>query len=220
MYSDLIEVNPNTTYTFAILETTDNYATWFGITEFNTNKEFTHRNTDSTTGAYKTSITTREDTKYISVCARNLMNATKIVLEEGNDLAKKIYTKIDNEYKELINISGIENDLIQEKIKLNDILNTMQPKSSSLKCRDLGNVNANETTTFALKTNWGFLFLYNEWGNGAIYAYDMKTAGGTIMTIYNIRENSMITVAGESGTRNVKFTLGQISCRAYDIYFQ
>ena len=144
-----------------------------------------------------------------------------IVEYDGDTIPSGFELVEDNTISDIeTNISDIETNISDIETNISDILNTMQPKSSSLKCRDLGNVNANETTTFALKTNWGFLFLYNEWGNGAIYAYDMKTAGGTIMTIYNIRENSMITVAGESGTRNVKFTSGQISCRAYDIYFQ
>lgn len=132
---------------------------------------------------------------------------------------KKIHTKHDNGYEEFVNISDIENNVSDIENNVSNILNTMQLKETALKCSSLGRIDANTTTTFSLEKNWGFLFLYNDWGNGGIYAYDMRTANGNIMHIYTIRENSMATVAGESGTRNVKFTTGQVSFYAYNIYF-
>lgn len=130
-----------------------------------------------------------------------------------DNVNKKIHTKNNNnEYEEFYNEEKIDKNI-------SDILNITQLKETALKCSSLGKIDANTTTTFSLAKNWGFLFLYNDWGNGGIYAYNMQTAGATKMAVYTIRENSMTTVAGESGTRNVKFTTGQVSFTAYNIYF-
>ena len=221
MYSDLIEVKPNTSYTFVIFHTTDNYETWYGIAEFNSSKEMTKRNTDLASGLNYTTITTQTDTKYISVCARNLVNATSFALQESDSIIpKKFYTKNNDEiYEELFNISGIENIITNMGRNISNISNTMQNKSSAFKYSKLGTVTPNTTTTFNVSNDWGFIFLYNDWGNFSVYAYNMQYSGATIMIIYTIKSSNMISVAGASGTRNIKFTAGQIQCTAYNISY-
>lgn len=126
-----------------------------------------------------------------------------------DDSHKKLYTKNDNGvYKEFYNEDSIKNDI-----------NNMQPKNTAFKCSPLREVEPNTTTTFEIYSNWGFIFLYNEWGNFGLYVYNWQSAGTRQMTIHTIKGSDMITVSGEANTRNIKFTAGQIRCIAYNIYF-
>ena len=86
MHSDFIEVKPNTTYAFSIIETGDNYPNWFGIGEYVSDNEssFIQRDTSTNISQNYITFTTNERTNYVRVSARNLANSTKVQLEEGN----------------------------------------------------------------------------------------------------------------------------------------
>jgi hypothetical protein len=90
-YTEYIKVNPNTTYTFSILETSDSYEYWISVAEYTSSKTFIQR--PSITGSSDFTFTTTSSTGYIIMSARNLKNATQVALEEGNCLTRKIYTK-------------------------------------------------------------------------------------------------------------------------------
>lgn len=85
MYSEFIKVNPNTTYTFKIFETSSSYNNWIGIGEYTANNlsSFIQRITMTTATQNYYTFTTSATTQYIIVSARNLENATKVQLEKG-----------------------------------------------------------------------------------------------------------------------------------------
>lgn len=84
MKSDFIKAEPNTEYTFKIIETNVTNEHWIGIGEYSSNNtsNFIKRNT--ATAINEITFTTSSTTKYLIVSARNLVNATKILLKEGN----------------------------------------------------------------------------------------------------------------------------------------
>ncbi len=89
MRSGFIKVKTSTTYIFKIIETTDTFDNWKGIGEYgeNNNASFINRITYTVPTSNNIVFTTGETTNYIVVSARNLANATKIMLNEG-DTAK------------------------------------------------------------------------------------------------------------------------------------
>ena len=86
MRSQFIKVKPNTQYIFSIIETTDTYQYWFGVGEYTSNNtsSFVRRDTMTTTTQTYITFTTSSTTQYVIVSGRNLENATKVQLEEGN----------------------------------------------------------------------------------------------------------------------------------------
>lgn len=80
--SDFIKVNPNTDYTFKIIETGSTYPNWIGIGLYSKNNVDGFITRSAIYGDTIT-ITTGNTTKYIVVSARNLAQATKIQLEEN-----------------------------------------------------------------------------------------------------------------------------------------
>lgn len=88
MRSGFIKVQPNTTYTFSIQETTDTYPAWFGVGEYtgNDTSTFVKRDVNSTTTATSITFTTSATTNYVVVSARNMANATEAQLEKGSSV--------------------------------------------------------------------------------------------------------------------------------------
>ncbi len=90
MYSYFIKVKPSTTYTFSIQETTSTYDNWFGVGEYkqsnDTSSSFIRRDTMTTTTQNYITFTTHAEANYVRLSARNLLNATKIQFEEGNQV--------------------------------------------------------------------------------------------------------------------------------------
>lgn len=82
--TDFIKVKPKATLTFKIIETEDKNTDWIGIGEYsNANiSSFIKRNVAREKNII--TLTTSETTEYVIVSARNLQNATKVVLKEGN----------------------------------------------------------------------------------------------------------------------------------------
>lgn len=80
MRSGFIPVRPNTTYTFAIKETSSSYPSWCGIGLYKNDNvsSFIVRRTNLLT------FTTTADTRFIVVSARNIEDASQIQLELGN----------------------------------------------------------------------------------------------------------------------------------------
>lgn len=97
MHSEFIKVEPNTAYTFKIFETNSNYNNWIGVGLYMSNdyQKFISRATMSTTTNNWITFTTTADTEYIVVSARNLKQATKIMLYEGT--AEKFWVPYKNE---------------------------------------------------------------------------------------------------------------------------
>lgn len=86
MHSNFIKVQPSTSYTFKINETSSTYDNWIGIGEYTNNNytDFVIRKTMTTATQNYYTFTTNSNTKYIIVSARNLHDATKIQLEKGS----------------------------------------------------------------------------------------------------------------------------------------
>ncbi len=82
--TDFIKVKPKATLTFKIIETNDKNTDWIGVGEYsNANiSGFIKRNVAREKNII--TFTTSETTEYIIVSARNLQNATKVVLKEEN----------------------------------------------------------------------------------------------------------------------------------------
>ena len=88
MISGFIPVKPSTQYTFSVQETTGTVQKWIGIGEYSTNSTsgFIRRGANYDTD-YRTQTTTA-NTNYIRVSARNLSTATKVQLEEGDEVTE------------------------------------------------------------------------------------------------------------------------------------
>lgn len=86
MASPFIKVNPNTTYTFKIFETTGTATNWYGVGEYTSadTSGYVRRDTSGETTATSYTFTTSATTNYIRVSARNLEQATKVQLEIGS----------------------------------------------------------------------------------------------------------------------------------------
>lgn len=113
--TDFIKVKPKTTLTFKIIETEDKNTDWIGIGEYsNANiSSFIKRNVAREKNII--TLTTSETTEYIIVSARNLQNATKVILKEGNgDMKWSPYNQgsanvvVENKNKLIINANNTE----------------------------------------------------------------------------------------------------------------
>lgn len=93
-YCDYIKVNPNTTYTFTIFETSTNYEDWIGIQQFDTNKSFITRIVKENSRTFE--FTTSSTTHYVMLSARNLVGATKVQFELGKVTSYTPYKEFDN----------------------------------------------------------------------------------------------------------------------------
>ena len=87
-YSEFIKVQPNTTYTFKMFESTwsgFNAYNWMGIGEYTSNdlNTFVVRTTMTTGTQNYITFTTSTTTNYVIVSARGLLTATKAKLEKG-----------------------------------------------------------------------------------------------------------------------------------------
>ena len=88
MYSYFIKVKPNTTYTFSIQETSSTYNNWFGVGEYGScsQEDYIKRDTSYVESQNYITFTTSATTNYVRLSARNLIAATKIQFEEGNQV--------------------------------------------------------------------------------------------------------------------------------------
>lgn len=99
--SGYIEIEPNTTYEFKIIETNDNYDNWFAVADYTANKTCITRRSVEGIDATRIIFTTGTNAKYIVVSSHNLQNATKIQLRKYT--SEKIYVLNDeNVYEEYI----------------------------------------------------------------------------------------------------------------------
>lgn len=112
-YSDFIKVNPNTTYTFEIYETSSTFDNWIGIGEYSNNnyETFIRRDVMNNVSQKYYTFTTSNTCRYLVVSSRNLAEATQIGLSQGNRTAYEPYCK----YKVREMATGINN--LADKLK-------------------------------------------------------------------------------------------------------
>lgn len=92
-FCDYIKVEPNTTYTFTIFETSTNHEDWIGIQEFDTNKSFITRIVKENSRTFE--FTTGSTTHYVMLSARNLVGATKVQFELGKATSYTPYKNLE-----------------------------------------------------------------------------------------------------------------------------
>lgn len=119
MRSGFIKVEPNTTYTFSIQETSTTYENWFGIAEFSEPNlsGFIRRDGNWTLGVAHYTFTTAANCKYVIAAARNLIGATKAQLEVGDTVTP--YQLGINGSIELCKIKDYNNNVYEDYIYKN-----------------------------------------------------------------------------------------------------
>lgn len=131
-YVRYIPCEPNTTYTFDIVETPSSFAQWLGIAEYSDESESTFlRNSVRAMANVPYTFTTGANAHYLCVSGRNILNATKVQLEKNSSFTT--YIPYFNEYPITIkNYLTILADNIGLKLKDTNFVNQDKEIESEL----------------------------------------------------------------------------------------
>lgn len=171
MSSDFIEVKPNTTYTFSIIETTGTNESWLGVAQYTSNASisadyFIRRDTNTNTTATSITFTTTSDAKYVIVCSRNLIGATKVQFEEGTATEYEPYgvspspefpSEIESVgYENLFNPTNVEQGAIGYSIGKN-YGSLKQDSSIRIRTANLIKLDSNKIYTISCREGYDYV---------------------------------------------------------------